>query len=198
MTNWIKQFTQSPDGLLWAALAPLPTTEAENLTWQRVDMLLAGATPGAVSAFQGLRKWLTQQKSCPDLRMTQLGNNAVAPLGLITAGTGGLYGATTTARLFGVYIKKTAVAGSALPSYLTLTDDGTDSALSGLAGSQKLAIPLGAVSSGAPGTIYEGLFIDPNGLPLAAGLRFALVTAVGGVTISAAADGGDGFCITSP
>jgi hypothetical protein len=130
--------------------------------------------------------------------MTQLPNNAVAPFGLITAGTGGLYGATVTARLFGVYIRKTATPGSALPSYLTLIDDGTDSAAAGLAGSIKLVVPLGAVSSGAPGTLYEGVYINPAGLPLAAGLRLALTTAAGGVVISAAADGGDGFCITSP
>ena len=77
-------------------------------------------------------------------------------------------------------------------------DDGTDAAISGLAAAIKLVIPLGAVSSGAPGTIYEGVYINPNGLPLAAGLRFALTTAAGGIVISAAADGGDGFCLTTP
>jgi hypothetical protein len=196
--NWTKQFTQSPDGLLHANLAALPTLEAEALTWQRVDMLMTAATPGAVNAIQGFKRWLAQQKSCPDLRLTQLANNAVSPFGLVTAGTGGLYGATTTGRLYAAYIKKTVTPGSALPSYLTLVDDGTDAALSGLAGSIKLVIPLGAVSSGNPGTIYEGLYINPNGLPLAAGLRFALTTAAGGIVISAAADGGDGFCLTTP
>jgi hypothetical protein len=196
--NWTKQFTQSPDGLLHAVLAALPALEAEALTWQRVDIAMAGATPGANNAIQGFKRWIAQQKSCPDLRFTQLGNNAVAPLGLVTAGTGGLYGATTTGRLYAAYIKKTTTPGSALPSYLTLIDDGTDGALSGMAAAIKLVIPLGAVSSGAPGTIYEGLYINPNGLPLAAGLRFALTTAAGGVAISAAADGGDGFCLTTP
>jgi hypothetical protein len=196
--KWINQFTQSPDGLLHAVLAALPALEAEALTWQRVDIMMAGATPGANNALQGFKRWLAQQKSCPDLRYTALANNAVAPLGLVTAGTGGLYGATTTGRLYAAYIRKTAVAGSALPSYLTLVDDGTDAAISGLAGSIKLVIPLGAVSSGAPGTIYEGVYINPNGLPLAAGLRFALTTAAGGIVISAAADGGDGFCLTTP
>lgn len=196
--NWTKQFTQSPHGLLWAALAPLPATEAENLTWQRADILMAGATPGAQFAMQGFRKWITQQKACPDTRFTQLVNNAVAPFGLITAANGGLFGATTTGRLYMVYIRKTFTPGSALPSYLTLIDDGTDSATSGLAGSIKLVIPLGAVSSAAPGTVYEGLYFNPQGLPLTAGLRFALTTAAGGIVISAAADGGDGFCITAP
>lgn len=196
--NWTKQFTQSPNGVLWAALGALPATEAEALTWQRVDQVMASATPGANNALQGLKRWLAQQKSCPDLRFTPLGNNAVAPFGLITAGTGGLYGATATARLFAAYIKKTNVAGSALNSYLTLVDDGTDSALSGLAAAIRLVIPLGAVSSGNPGALYEGVYINPHGLPLAAGLRLALTTAAGGVAISAAADGGDGFCITSP
>lgn len=196
--NWTKQFTQSPNGLLWAALAPLPATEAENLTWQRADILMAGATPAAQFTIQGFRKWLTQQKACPETRFTQLVNNAVAPFGLVTAANGGLYGATTTGRLYAVYIRKTLVAGSALASYLTLFDDGTDSALSGLAAAIRLVIPLGAVSSAAPGTVYEGLYCNPQGLPLTAGLRFALTTTAGGVTISAAADGGDGFCITAP
>jgi hypothetical protein len=196
--NWTKQFTQSPDGLLHAVLAALPALEAEALTWQRVDMMMLAATPGAAFAFQGLKKWLAQQKATPDLRFTNLPNNTTSPSGLITASTGGLYGATTTARLYGVYIRKTTVAGSANPSYLKLFDDGTDGAVSGMTAASRLVIPLGAVSSALPGTLYEGLAIFPNGFPLAAGLRFALVTAADTFTISAAADGGDGFCLTTP
>lgn len=198
MMTWTKQFTQSPDGLYHAVLSALPALEAEALTWQRVDIALAGATPGAQAAFTGLKKWLAQQKAAPDLRFTQLPNNTTTPTGLITAGTGGLYGASTTARLYGVYIKKTAVAGSTLASYLKLFDDGTDGAVSGMTAASRLVIPLGAVSSGAPGTIYEGIFLSPNGFALANGLRFSLVTLADTFTISAVADGGDGFCLTTP
>jgi hypothetical protein len=196
--TWTKQFSQSPDGLLHAVLAALPALEAEALTWQRVDIALGSATPGAMNAFSGLKRWLAQQKAAPDLRYTPLPNNAVTPLGLVTAGTGGLYGATTTGRVYGVYIKKTVTPGSALPSYLSVFDDGTDAALSGLAAALRIVIPLGAVSSGAPGTIYEGMAVFPNGFPLTAGLRVALTTTAGGVTISAVADGGDGFALTTP
>jgi hypothetical protein len=196
--NWKKQFSQSPDGLLHAVLPALPTLEAEALTWQRVEIALAGASPGAQFAFNGLKKWLAQQKAAPDLRFTQLGNNAVAPYGLITAAGGGQFGATTTGRLYALYIRKTATPGSALPSYLKLFDDGTDAAISGLTAASRVVIPLGAVSSGAPGTLYEGIYLATAGLPLAAGLRLALVTAADTFTISAAADGGDGFALTTP
>jgi hypothetical protein len=194
--KWINQFTQSPDGLLHAVLAALPALEAEALSWQRVDIVMASATPGANNAIQGFKRWLAQQKSCPDLRFTPLPNSTVAPTGLVTAGTGGLYGATVTGRLYAAYIKKTVTPGSALPSYLTLIT--RHRWLSGLAAAIKLVIPLGAVSSGNPGTLFEGVYINPNGLPLTAGLRFALTTAAGGIVISAAADGGDGFCLTTP
>lgn len=196
--NWKHVFTQSPDGLLHAVLPALPAVEAEALTWQRVDIALAGATPGAVNAFNGLKRWIAQQKAAPDLRFTQLGNNAVAPYGLITAAGGGQFGATTTGRLYALYIRKTAAPGSALASYLKLFDDGTDAAIAGLTANSRLVIPLGAVSSGAPGTLYEGIYISPNGFPLAAGLRLALVTTSDGFAISAAADGGDGFALTTP
>lgn len=196
--NWTKQFSQSPDGLLHAVLAALPALEAEALTWQRADIVIAGATPGSQVLYRAFKNWMAQQKACPDLRFTPLPNNTVTPLGLITAGTGGLYGASTTARLYAVYIKKTVTPGSALPSYLKLFDDGTDGAVSGMTAASRLVIPLGAVSSGNPGTIYEGMYFSPNGFPLTAGLRFALVTACDTFTISNVADGGDGFALTTP
>lgn len=196
MLNWTKQFTQSPDGLNLAALSALGAAEAENLVWQRVDMFMAGASPGAAFAMQGLRKWLAQQKGTPDLRYTSLPNNTTTPLGLCTASTGGLYGATTTARVYGVYIRKTTTT-STTASYLKLFDDGTDGAVSGMTAASRLVIPLGAVNSGAPGTLYEGVYINTAGLPLTSGLRFSLVTLADTFTISSTTDGGDGFCITS-
>jgi len=192
--NWTKQFTQSPDGYLWANQAAAPAIEAEAAIWQRVDMALAGATPGAQRAFDGLRRWMAQQLQAPQARFTPLVNSTT---GLITPSTGGLYGLIAT-RLYGVYIRKTNVAGSALASYLKFFDDGTDGALSGMTAASRLVIPLGAVSSGNPGTLYEGLYVNPNGLAVANGLRFALVTLADTFTISAAADGGDGFAISAP
>jgi hypothetical protein len=194
--NWIKQFTQSPDGLLHAVLPALPALEAEALTWQRVDIALAIASPGAQFAFQGLKKWLAQQKAAPDLRFTQLGNNTTTPYGLITAANGGQFGATTTARLYAIYIRKTTAAGSTA-SYLKLFDEGTDAAISGLTAASRLVIPLGAVPSAIPGTLQEGIYIAPNGFPLAAGLRMSLVTLADTFTISNVADGGDGFALTA-
>jgi hypothetical protein len=137
---------------------------------------------------------MAQQLQAPHARFTPLVNSTT---GLITPATGGLYGLVAT-RLYGVYIRKTNVVGSALPSYLKLFDDGTDAAVSGLTAASRLVIPLGAVSSGNPGILYEGMFLSANGLAIANGLRFALVTAADTFTVAAAADGGDGFAITAP
>jgi hypothetical protein len=145
-------------------------------------------------AFYALKRWMAQQLQGPLARYTPLVNSTS---GLITASTGGLYGLVAT-RLYGVYIRKTNVVGSSTASYLKFFDDGTDAAVSTLTAASRLVIPLGAVSSGNPGTLYEGLYINPNGLAVANGLRFALVTLADTFTISAAADGGDGFAITAP
>jgi len=193
--HWSKRFTESPDGKLWMAnQAAAAANEGENALWQRVDMALATATPGAQMLFYALKRWMAQQLQAPQARFTPLVNSTS---GLITASTGGLYGLVAT-RLYGVYIRKTNVAGSSTASYLKLFDDGTDAALSGLTAASRLVIPLGAVSSGNPGILQEGAYVSPNGFPLANGIRFALVTLADTFTISAAADGGDGFAITAP
>src|SRR5215510_2240077 len=99
--HWTQQFTQSPEGKLWMAnQAAAAATEAENLTWQRVDAALAGATPGAQMAFYALKRWMAQQLLTPNTRFTPLVNSTS---GLITASTGGLYGLVAT-KLYGVYI----------------------------------------------------------------------------------------------
>jgi len=174
--------------------AAAATPEAENALWQRVDMALAAATPGAQMAFYALKRWMAQQLQAPLARFTPLVNSTS---GLITASTGGLYGLIVT-RVYGIYIKKTTTAGSSTASYLKMFDDGTDAAISGLTAASRLVIPLGAVSSGAPGTILEGIYISPNGFPLANGIRLSLVTAADTFTISGVGDGGDGFIITAP
>lgn len=186
---------RAPQGTLWANMAAAAALEAESLTWQRVDIALAGATPGAQFAFQGLRKWLAQQKAAPDLRFTQLLNSTVSP-NLATASTGGLFGLIAT-RVYGIYIRKTTTA-STTAAYLKMFDNATDAAVSGLTADSRLVIPLGAVSSGAPGTLLEGLYVSPNGFPLANGIRLALVTLADTFTISSTTDGGDGFIITAP
>src|SRR5262249_37140337 len=163
---------------------------------QRVDRALAPASPGAQFMLGALRRWMAQQLQAPLARFTPLVNSTTSP-GLIVASTGGLYGLIAT-RVYGIYIKKTNVAGSTTASYLKLFDDGTDAAISGLTAGRRLVIPLGAVSSGHPGTLLEGIYLSPNGFPLANGIRFSLVTLADTFTISAAADGGDGFCITAP
>lgn len=188
------QLTQSPEGYLWANMAAAAAPEAENALWQRVDQALAGATPGAQMAFYGLKRWLTQHQQGPLARFTPLINSTS---GLITVSTGGLYGLIAT-RLYGIYIRKTNVAGSATASYLKVFDDATDAAISGLTAASRLVIPLGAVSSGNPGALQEGIYISPNGFPLANGIRFSLVTLADTFTISSVTDGGDGFAITAP
>lgn len=189
-----RQFTQSPDGYLWANMAAAAANEAEAALWQRVDGALGVATPGAQMVFYALKRWMAQHLQTPQARFTPLVNSTT---GLITPATGGLYGLVAT-RLYGIYIRKTQVAGSAAASYLKVFDDATDAAISGLTAASRLVIPLGAVSSGNPGTLFEGLYVNPNGFPLANGIRMSLVTLADTFTISSVADGGDGFCITAP
>jgi hypothetical protein len=196
ISRLFSRFSQSPDGVLWTALAALAAAEAESLVWQRADAFMAGATPGAMWAYQGCQKWWKQQKACPDLRYTSLPNNTTTPLGLVTASTGGLYGATSTARIVWIYIRKT-VSASTTAAYLKLFDEGTDAAVSGLTSNSRLVLPLGAVGSVSPGTLVDAYVGFTNGFPLANGLRFALVTLADTFTISSATDGGDGFCITT-
>lgn len=190
-----RQFTQSPDGLLWANMAAAAAVEAENLVWQRVDQALAEATPGAQFMFQGLKKWLAQQKSCPDLRLTPLVNSTVSP-NLQTASTGGLYGLIAT-RIYGLYMRKTTTAGTTA-AYLKGFDFAGDDAVSGLTASSRFVLPLGAVASAKPGTLLEGLMIWPNGFPFANGLRLTVVTLADTFTLSSTTDGGDGFLISAP
>jgi hypothetical protein len=189
------QFTQSPDGYLHGALSAAAAVEAENLIWQRVDMALAGGTPGAQMVFYALKRWMAQHLQAPLARFTPLVNSSTSP-NLVTASTGGMYGLIAT-RLYGIYIRKTTTA-STTAAYLKLFDNATDDAISGLTAASRLVIPLGAVSSGAPGTLLEGMYISPNGFPLANGIRFSLVTLADTFTISSTTDGGDGFCITAP
>jgi len=186
---------RAPSGSLWVNQSAAAAVEAESLVWQRVDQALAGATPGAQFAFAGLRRWIAQQKQAIDMRFTRLINSTVSP-NLATASTGGLYGLIVT-RVYGIYIRKTTTA-STTAAYLKLFDDGTTDALSGLTAASRLVIPLGAVSSGAPGTLLEGMYMSPNGFPLANGIRLALVTLADTFTISSTTDGGDGFIITAP
>jgi len=186
---------RAPSGSLWVNQSAAAAVEAESLVWQRVDQALAGATPGAQFAFAGLRRWIAQQKQAIDMRFTRLINSTVSP-NLATASTGGLYGLIVT-RVYGIYIRKTTTA-STTAAYLKLFDDGTTDALSGLTAASRLVIPLGAVSSGAPGTLLEGMYMSPNGFPLANGIRLALVTLADTFTISSTTDGVDGFIITAP
>lgn len=186
----------APKGYLWTALAALAAAEAQALVWQRADAFMAGATPGAQWAYMGIQKWWKQQKGCPDLRYTSLPNNTTTPLGLCTATTGGLYGATSTARIVCIYIRKT-VSSSTTAAYLKLFDEGTDAAVSGLTSNSRLVLPLGAVGSVSPGTLIDTIATYPQGFPLANGLRFAMVTLADTFTISSTTDGGDGFCITT-
>src|SRR5262245_46442807 len=174
--------------------AALAANEAESAIWQRADAMLLTGSPGAQMSMYALKRWMCQHLQAPLARYTPLVNSTS---GLLTASTGGLYGLGVT-RIYGIYVKKTNVAGSALASFLKVWDDGTDAALSTLSAAARIVLPLGAVSSGAPGTLYEACFVSPNGFAIANGLHVALVTAADGSTISAAADGGDGFMITAP
>src|SRR5262245_63161019 len=99
--------------------AAAAANEAQNALWQRVDMALAGATPGAQMLFYALKRWMAQHLQAPQASFTPLVNSTS---GLITASTGGLYGLIAT-RVFGVYIREKYDGRVGLPSYLYLYID---------------------------------------------------------------------------
>lgn len=190
------QITQSMDGVMWTALTALPTAEAANKVWQRVEAAMAGATPGAKLQFKWLRHWLATQKGNPNLRYSTLnrdttsGTTGAEPHGLTTASTGAMIGAGATT-IYAVYLAKSTGA----TSYFLLVDEATDAALSGLTASVRLTLP--SITAGSAANPSEAIFIKPSGLAFTVGVRAASVTAPQGLTIAANTASDNGFIISA-
>jgi hypothetical protein len=156
------------------------STENANLTWQRVKNALANSNPGIVSAFKALKSHLAQHKSNPNLQYLAFTDADVC-------GADGVVAATGVSKLYAVYVKKngTSGTGTATDSFLKVYDDATDDSA---AGDAVVALALLAAND-------ERIFVDPVGVPLAAGAVITSHTTISGATDSTAGDSGNGFIL---
>lgn len=184
-----RQLTQSPDGVMWTALATASAVENPNKVWSRVKQAISSlkATEQAERAFREVKMYLATQGRNPGLQFTPLGATALA-----TATTGDITNARSGAiTVYAIFYKKSGTdgTGTATATYLKVIDDATQDAVSGLASS--VVAELSALAAGD-----EQVLFFPKGLSLANGLRFVSVTAQNGLTIATAANSGNGFIIS--
>ena len=174
-----------------ADLAAMAALENANKVWQRVNDTLAGGTaavpgasPLAQKAFRDLKLWLATQKGNPDLRFTRITSEL-----LLTANDGLGVGIGVT-KIYGIYLKKRITNGT--DAFFQVIDEGTDANIYGgaLTASIVMALPFLLASD-------EAMYLNPVGLSILVGLRFASTTTAIGTTASTlAATSMDGFAIT--
>jgi len=152
--------------------------EAEVLTWQRVDMALAAASPNVQMMFRAFKHWLAAHKQAPLLQFI--------PFDRTTNGSDGTNAATVicsgAATLLAIYGKK--YTGVVL-SYLTVSNHAT------AIQAQKEVLLAGTAAAVEVSAIYT------NGLAFATGITYSGITAYNGTTRSLIADSWDGFAIIS-
>lgn len=184
--------------LLGTALTALPALESSNKVWLKVRTALQGGSPGAQLAFKALKTWLATQKGNPNLRFSSLngdttsGTTGAEPHGLTTASTGAMIGTGATT-IYAIYLKKRGGA----TSFFILIDEASDAAISGLGANEVLVLPsVTASTTGSMATPSETVWIRPNGLAMATGVRASSVTTAIGTTIAANTASDDGFIIS--
>jgi len=102
--------------------------EDGNKVWQKVNKALAGANPGVVAAFRGLKEYIGQQGGNPQLQFIPFSEAQCD----VSGGTALLDGAC---KLYGVYTKK---EDSATDNWFWLYDDATND---GTAADAMLCVP---------------------------------------------------------
>ena len=154
--------------------------EAESLTWQRVDIGLAGASPAAQMNFRSFKRWLANQKLAPQLQYVAFDHT--------TNGSDGTNAATVicgaAATLQAVYAKKNS--GTTL-GYWCLSNHAT------AIQAQKEILAAGTVA----GVEFMYCAMNSAALAFATGITYSGVTAYNGTTRSLIADSWDGFCLIS-
>lgn len=182
MVARIIRFMRFLCGLL-ATCAPAPvnaylfalTVEAPVLTWQRVDIALAAATPGAQAAFRALKSFMEQQSAIGK----SLQFVAIASLGAA------VNLADVPCTLYGVYLKKKATATAAFAKL-----NNSAAATAGGANGANMTDTLRfAVAS------QERVQINLAGQAFATGLAAASETTAAGGANTVAADSVDGFVL---
>lgn len=153
--------------------------EAEVLTWQRVDIALANASPLQQNLFRfGLKAWLTQFKQAPQLQFV--------PFDRTTNGSDGSNAATVicsgACTLVAIYGKK--YTGTTL-SYLALSNHAT-------AIQAQKELLLAASAASVDTSAFYG-----TGVAYGTGITYSAVTAYNGTTRSLIVDSFDGFALIS-
>lgn len=148
--------------------------EDANRVWQKVGKVLGDRNAGVQLAFRGLKQYLAEQKSNPDLQFvpfTEAQCDAAGGTPVVDA----------ACKLYGVYIKKEA---SDTDNFFWAYDDATND---GTAGDARVGLPL--LISGE-----EQAWVHPNGLPMGTGV---VVTqyATDPLGASDGSNGGGGFLV---
>lgn len=145
-----------------------------NKAFQKVNIALAQANPGIVSAFRGLKEWLCQQKGNPDLQFVPF-TEAQADA------AGGTAVVDAACKLYGIYIKK---ENSATDNFFWAYDDATND---GTAADARVSLPLLVAND-------QSCYINPAGLDMAAGVVVTqyVTDALGA---SDGSNGGSGFLL---
>lgn len=152
------------------------TTQSSNKVWNKVNKALAGANPGIVDAFRGLKLWLSTQKGNPDLQFIPFSAEDI----VTNNGKLASVGAST---LYGVYFAGRRTSGTTA-AFAAVHDASDNSATTTTVVTAKFN------ASGQAAALVSGV-----GWPLATDATISCATAVGGATESAAADAADGFII---
>lgn len=156
--------------------------ESQNLAFQRVKIATANANPGIVRMFKELKAHMAQVKGHPDMQFLPFTDAN-------TVNAGGTVLATGVAKLIAAYVKKdgTSGTGTATDAVVKLMDDATDD--TGTADVVAALVLLAADD--------QRVYVDPQGMPLAAGLVVTAHTGGLGSTDSTAGDVGNGFALVA-
>lgn len=180
---------------LWTALAALSTPIGANLVWNRINTVMATASPGARRVFNMIKIWLDTQKNVKFLRFDPI--DAVSMTTDSSNADGNQIGAGV-ATVWAVYVKKRTASGDNTDAYIKIFDNGADTDYFGGALADRISLPLSNYDSTALAHSDEAIAFFPEGLDFASGLRAASTTTSQGTTVTvSAASSGDGFILSS-
>lgn len=154
------------------------TVENANLVWQKANIALDALAVKGVTrdVIRALKAHLAQVKRNPDLAFVPITAAGIA-------GASGEVLVDAACKLYAVVAKKTATTTD---DYLTIFDDASDD--TGGATDGRIVLPFLASSE-------EGIYINPNGLDMAAGVVAKSYTDYDGTTDGSAANLENGFVI---
>lgn len=152
-------------------------TQGSNLAWQKVKAALANANPATQAAFQGLKRYLAEQKGNPDLQFVPYLSTSVDDA------NGHDLGIDAACTLYAFYGKKAATTTDV---YLYVFDDASNDAGAGTDGRMNLVFL--AASD-------EAFSMMPNGMAIVDGIVIKAYTDFDGTTDSVDTDCPNGFVL---